>query len=167
MIMNLVIDLVLFGFVILILYLLAWGAVYVPTHQDKVRKIIELAKVTPGDLAVDLGSGDGRILIALAKAGAIAHGYEINPILVWWSRRKIKQAGLVDKAFAHWRSFWGIDLAEFNIVVLFGIDYIMRRLQKKLEQELATGSRVISFAFPFPDWQFTVKQEGIYVYEKK
>ncbi|TSA46497.1 SAM-dependent methyltransferase, partial [bacterium] len=84
--MDIIIYLAILVGITVVLYYFTQGALFVPTHRDKVKKIIELAHVQPGEKAVDLGSGDGRILIALAQAGADAHGFEINPLLIIWSR---------------------------------------------------------------------------------
>src|SRR3989338_8441711 len=151
-------------FVILVIWFLARGAVFVPIHESKIEIILRQAQVQPGQKIADLGSGDGRIVIAFARAGAEAHGFEINPLLVWWSRRKIRKARLGDRAFIHFHSFWPANLSEFNIVTVFGIDYIMKRLGKKLRRELKPGAKVISFAFPIPDWQEERKERGVYVY---
>lgn len=159
------IELVILVLVIGIIYYLSRGAIYVPTHADKVKKMVELSGIKQGEKVVDLGSGDGRILMAFAEAGAVAHGYEINPVLVWYSRRNIKKAGLAKSAFVHWRSFWGVDLSPYDVVTVFGIDYIMNRLGRKLRTELKPGARVMSFAFSFPDWEQTQKESGIFKYE--
>lgn len=164
--MELIIELILLFFVISIFVLFARGAVYVPSSYAKVEKMIKLAGPKTGEVAVDLGSGDGRIVIALAKAGAIAHGYEINPFLVWWSRYKIQRLGLTDRAFIHWQNFWKVDLSKADVVVVYGINYIMRSLEKKLKKELKTGARVISYAFPFPSWNHKHKEAGIFLYVK-
>ena len=71
-----------------------WGAIYVPTEKERVKKMVEFLKIKPGQAVVDLGAGDGRLLIALAKAGAKAYGYEVDPFLVTSARENIKQAGL-------------------------------------------------------------------------
>lgn len=142
------------------------GAPFVATPSATVQKMIRLADIKPGEKAVDLGSGDGRLAIALAKAGAEAHGYEVNPLLVFWSRRKIKRAGLKKRAFIHWRSFWNEDLSSFDVVVLYGVSLMMRRLEKKLEGEVKDGTRVVSYAFDFPDWEPEKKENGIYFYQK-
>src|SRR3989338_878500 len=84
--------------VVIVMHLLR-GAPYLPTHRESVAKMIELAQVRPADKMVDLGSGDGRIVIAFAKQGIEAHGYEVNPLLVWWSRKNIQRAGLDGRAF--------------------------------------------------------------------
>lgn len=142
------------------------GAFFASSGKDTVKKMVLLSRAKPGDKAVDLGSGDGRLVIALAKAGAEAHGYEINPILVWWSKRQIKKAGLSGKAFVSCKNFWNLDLSSFNIITVFGIGYMMARLESKLKKELKPGAKIISKYFTFPNWQHSKKEASIYVYEK-
>ena len=141
------------------------GAPFVPTDKLTLERMITLAEIKPGEKLVDLGSGDGRIIIAAAMLGAIAHGFEINPLLVLWSRWKIKKAGLSDRAFVHWKSFWRADLSEFDIVMLFGITGIIGQLEVKLKAELKDGSRVISNTFKFPNWE-PEKVQNVFVYKK-
>ncbi|MBI3335210.1 MAG: class I SAM-dependent methyltransferase [Candidatus Portnoybacteria bacterium] len=145
---------------------MVFGAPFVPSNRETVKKMIILAGVKPAIKAADLGSGDGRIVIALAKAGAEAHGYEINPLLVWWSRRRIRKEKLRGKAFIHWGSFWRHDLSSFDVITIFGISYIMRGLEKKLKEELKAGARVVSNEFIFPGWLSLKKDGGVYLYEK-
>lgn len=142
------------------------GAIYIPSKTEKVKKMIKLAKIKKGEKAVDIGSGDGRIVIALAEAGAQAHGYEINPILVWKSHQNIRRAGLRGKAFIHWASFWNVNFAPYDVVTLFGISYIMKDLEKKLGAELRPGARVVCNAFNFPTWKVQTKDDEVYVYER-
>ena len=115
----------------------------------------------------DLGSGDGRIVIEFAKKGIESHGFEINPFLVWISKRKIKKAGLENKAFIHKGSFWKKNFNEFNVVTIFGIDYIMKSLEKKLQKELPFNGKVISNAFKFPNWTPEIEKDYTYCYVKK
>ena len=140
------------------------GAPYLPTHHTSVANMIELARVKADDRMVDLGSGDGRIVIAFAKQGIEAHGYEVNPLLVWWSRRNIRRAGLEGRAFIHRTSFWRADFAPFTIVTVFGITHIMKGLEKKLKKELAPGARVLSNAFRFPNWELKEKKGAVLLY---
>lgn len=142
------------------------GAPYVPTHDKTMKKMVMLLNIKPGEKAVDLGSGDGKIVIALAQAGAEAHGYEINPFLVLWSKMNIKKAGLSGKAFIHWKSFWGADFSSFQVVTIYGITYVMKRLEKKLQKELKQGSRVASNAFTFPQWNPIQNDNGVHLYKK-
>jgi len=143
------------------------GAPYVITDQERVKKIIVLLNIKPGDKAVDLGSGDGRLVIAMAKAGAEAYGYEINPFLVLLAKKNIQKAGLKNKAFIHWKSFWKEDFSSFNAVTVFGVSYIMKRLETKLQKELKPSARVVSSVFTFPSWVYLKKEGAIYLYEKK
>jgi len=142
------------------------GAPFAVTSPTKVKKIIQLAGEVKGKKVVDLGSGDGRLVIALAQAGAEAHGYEINPILAWLSRWKIKKAKVKDKAYIHRQSYWQKNLAEYDIIVSFGIFYIMERLEKKLLNELKPGTIVISNFCKFPHWQSIKEEDKIYLYQK-
>lgn len=161
------ISLVYFIFSLLFLHSIIRGAPYVPVQRRTLKKMIELADIKSGQKAVDLGSGDGRIVIALAKAGAVAYGYEINPILVWWTKRKIKKEGLEGKAFVFQKNIWDENFSSFDIVTLFGIRKIMKDLSVKLEKELKPGAKIISYGFSFPDRQYIRKEEGVFLYEKK
>lgn len=142
------------------------GAPFVPTRPEITEEMIRLLEIRPGEKAVDLGSGDGRLVVALARAGAEAHGYEINPLLVWWSRSTIRKLGLRGRAFIHRKSFWGADLSGFNLVTLYGISYIMKGLEQKLQKELRPNARVVSNAFPFPGWPYERKQGPVYLYRR-
>ena len=142
------------------------GAFYAPTRQETVKKMISLAGLRPGDKAVDLGSGDGRIVIALSEAGIEAHGYEINPFFVWLARKNIRKAGLIDKASIHWKNFWNEDLSEFDIVTVFGIGYMMKKLEIKLKRELKAGARIVSNYFTFNKWPYSKKEDNIYLYQQ-
>lgn len=135
------------------------GAVYFPTSETSVQTMLRLANIKRGEKVVDLGSGDGRILLAFARAGGEAHGYEINPILVWRSRRAIREAGLEGKTFVHWKSFWRADLSPFDVVIVYGIPYIMKKLEGKLGKELKTGARVLSNVYPFPGRRPTAEEK--------
>jgi precorrin-6B methylase 2 len=141
------------------------GAIYFPTSSRSVEIMLRLADVKAGDKLVDLGSGDGRILIAAAQAGAEAVGYEINPILVRRSRRAIARAGV--HAIVHWEDFWRINFSQFDVVIVYGIPYIMKDLQRKLERELRPGTKIISNAFAFPGWEPMAQERKIMLYVEK
>jgi len=126
------------------------GAIYFPTRKESIRTMARMAEVKPGQKLVDIGSGDGRILIAFAKMGLETHGYEINPLLVRQSQRAIKKAGLLGKAFVHHKSFWHADLSQFDIVTVYGIGKIMDPLAEKLKNELKPGAKILSNVYTFP-----------------
>ena len=145
------------------------GAPFVPIDVTVLKKMIALLRVQPGEKAADLGSGDGRVVIALDKAGAIAHGYEINPLLVLASRRNIKKVEQAlrlrsGQASIHWKNFWTEDLSSFQIITLFGMPHMMKRLREKLARELKPGARVISHQFMFPDWPVSQQESQLYLY---
>ena len=126
------------------------GAIYVPSTREKTLGITEMSEVAPGERAVDLGSGDGRLVIELATRGAAAEGYEIDPVLVLLSRVNIRRAGLAGRAVVHWGSFWRADLSRFQVVVVFQGSFVMRRLARKLRKELPPGARVVSDYWQLP-----------------
>lgn len=140
------------------------GAPFAPSTKRGVKKMIELAEIKKGDKAVDLGSGDGRIVIAFVQAGAEAHGYEINRFLVWYSKMKIKTAGLENKAFIHQGNFFKEDLSKYDAISVFGVFYIMNELEKKLKKEARPNAVIVCNNFPFPNWQPTHKEGKFYVY---
>ena len=142
------------------------GAPFVLTDSRTVKTMTGLANIQPGEKAADLGSGDGRIVIAIARAGAEAHGYEINPFLVLWSRYRISRAGLSQRAFVHWRDFWKVDFASYKVITVFGMFHIMGPLERKLRRELVPGSRVVSNTFTFPRWPHSSKEGRVYLYEQ-
>ena len=125
-------------FVLLIFFIwfssVFFGAPFQPSSDKAVKQMLELAKVRKKDKAADLGSGNGKIVIAFAQKGAEAHGYEINPLLVWISRSRIRRMHLQKKAFIHWGNFMKANLSKFNIVTSFQINFIMPGLEKKLKK---------------------------------
>jgi cyclopropane fatty-acyl-phospholipid synthase-like methyltransferase len=139
---------------------------YVPTSSERVEVMRKLARLKPGDRMADLGSGDGRILIAFAKEGFEAHGYELNPILVWWSRLRIAFAGLSGKAFVHMGDFWKEDFTRFDVVTLYCMQRVMPEFEEKFRKELKPGARVLSHKFSFPTWQPAETEGKISLYIK-
>jgi SAM-dependent methyltransferase len=150
------------------LYPLIGGAPYVPTDMAVVKEIIRLAEVQPSQKAADLGSGDGRLVIALAQAGALATGYEISPLLVLWSKYKAVKAKITGngKAEIIRKSFWDVNFENFDIIILYQLPYVMKRLDSKLQKELKPGAKVICNGFTLPNWKAHLQKEKIYVYVK-
>jgi cyclopropane fatty-acyl-phospholipid synthase-like methyltransferase len=150
--------------VFFVFFPLGRGAIYDPSSFEETRLMADIADVVPGDRAADLGSGDGRVLIALAERGAEAHGYEVNPILVIMSRRNIRAKGLKGKAFVHWGSFWGKSLARYDLITVFQVGFVMGRLEAKLRKELSPGARIVSHYWRFPGLQPERTQRNVYRY---
>jgi len=170
--MGTMLGLLLYGLVVVAALVAAYllglmnGALYIPTDMQTVDEMLKAANLTQEDTLVDIGSGDGRLVISAAQKGVKAKGYEINPLLVWLSNRKIRKLGLEKLASVSLRDFWSADLSPYSVVTVFGIAHIMRRLEKKLDRELKPGSRVVCNLFPLPTWEG--KKEGsMYLYSQK
>lgn len=143
------------------------GAPWVPVSKDTARKMLELAKVTQEDTIVDLGSGDGRIIIMAAEEfGAESFGIEADPLRVLWSRSTIRRRGLRNVVRVVWGNFFTQSLVEASVVTVYQGQDINRRLKSKFEIELSPGTRVVSYSFPFDGWTpvETQKNPNLYLY---
>jgi hypothetical protein len=147
------------------LYSVLFGAPFVPTDHRNVARMIEAAAIRPGEKFADLGSGDGRIVIAAAQAGARAEGWEVNPYLWLLSKFNIWRAGVGDRATVHLESYWWRKFEDADVVSLFLINPQMKNMQDKLRREMKPGSRVVSYAFKFPDWKPSSSRDGVHLYE--
>lgn len=140
------------------------AAPFMATDKKKMHHMLLHAALKPTDRVVDIGSGDGRIVLAAAAANCTAYGYEINPFLVWWSRRKAKKLQVKNRAIFLCKNFWDVDFSEFDVVFVFGIGYMMPKLARKLQKELRPGTRLISNGFHMPDWTYVAKDDEFFVY---
>ena len=126
---------------------------FVPSPQEVVDKMIELAGVKKDDLVYDLGSGDGRIVITAAKKGAKAVGFDIDPQLVKESRENIRQAGVEDRAEIRNQDILTVDLSPASVVTMYLLPDVNLKLKPNLLSQLKPGSRVVSHAFDMGDWK--------------
>ena len=126
--------------------------VWVPTPQPTVDNMLVLAKLTPQDYLIDLGSGDGITVISAAKKGARAHGVEFNPDMVALSQRKAKEAGVSDRATFAQGDLFEADLSKATVITLFLLPTINTKLRPAL-LELKPGTRIVSNTFDMGDWQ--------------
>jgi precorrin-6B methylase 2 len=126
---------------------------FVPTPQEVVDKMIELAGVKKGDTVYDLGSGDGRIVITAAKKGARAVGFEIDPDLVKESRENIKKAGVQQLAEIRQQDILMVDVSSASVVTMYLLPDVNLKLKPTLLKQLKPGSRVVSHAFDMGDWK--------------
>lgn len=140
------------------------GAVFYPTVDLSVKEMLKISQLTSKDTLIDLGSGDGRILIAAARLGAKAVGYEINPFLVCRSRRLIRQLKLNKLVSVKWKSFWLADFSKATIITVYLFPQLMNRLQKLLEKKVNHPLRVVSNDYPFPNLKPALKSKKIYLY---
>ena len=128
---------------------------YVPTANEVVEKMLEMAKVSSNDIVYDLGSGDGRIPIAAVKQynAQKATGVEINPELVQESQKNAKKAGVSDKVEFLQQDLFKTDLSDATVVTLYLLPAINLKLRPKLLQELKPGTRIVSHALDMGDWE--------------
>jgi SAM-dependent methyltransferase len=126
---------------------------YVPSPEYVVDKMIELAGVKKGDVVYDLGSGDGRIVIAAAKKGAKAVGFEIDPDLVGESRANIQKAGVQESAEIRNQDILTVDLSPASVVTMYLLPDVNLKLRPNLLSQLKPGSRVVSHSFDMGDWK--------------
>ncbi|HXG50236.1 MAG TPA: methyltransferase domain-containing protein [candidate division Zixibacteria bacterium] len=126
---------------------------FVPTPQEVVDRMIELAGVGKGDVVYDLGSGDGRIVIAAAKKGARAVGFDIDPDLIKESRENIRKAGVQKLAEIRQQDILTVDVSGASVVTLYLLPDVNLKLKPKLLSQLKPGSRVVSHAFDMGDWK--------------
>jgi predicted RNA methylase len=122
------------------------------TPESVVEAMLELADVTDGDIVYDLGSGDGRIVIAAAKQGARGVGIEIQPDLVGLSTRLAEEAGVADQTRFVEADIFESDFSEATVVMMYLWAKVNRRLQPILAEQLDSGTRVVSHRFKIQGW---------------
>ena len=127
---------------------------FVPTPSHHIDAFFTLAPVTSEDVVCDLGSGDGRLLIAAIEAGAgEAIGVELDPDKVRVSREKISDMGLEDRVKVVQGDVMDVDLSRATVVLCYLIPKASEALKPKFEAELRPGARVVMESFPVPGWK--------------
>jgi SAM-dependent methyltransferase len=127
---------------------------FLVTPHEIVEQMLRLARVGPHDVVYDLGSGDGRVVIAAARDfGARAVGVEIDDRLVSRSREYARREGVADRVSFVEQDFFRTDLSTATVVTLYVTREINLRLRPKLLAELRPGARVVSFNFDMGDWE--------------
>jgi len=143
--------LILFLIVLLIVGGFALGAVsgapWVPAFKKDLESVLDDSRLKKGEVFIELGCGDGRLVVAAAKRGALSVGYEISAVLwlIAWLRclpYKNAQVKL--------RDFWGVDLSGADVVLAFLVPRTVGRLEKKAVKEMKSGSRLVSYVFKLP-----------------
>lgn len=148
---------VLFAFVVL------FGAPYLPTLSTQTKAALELADLKPGDHLLELGCGDGRVMIAAAEQGIRVTGYELNPLLAFisWSRTR-RYKGQVKVVCGN---FWVKKLPPAEAVFVFLLPKYMEKLNNKIIHEY-NGKKIklVSFAFTIPGKKSTAEKRGVHLY---
>ena len=126
--------------------------VWVPTPQALVDKMLEMAKLTPKDYLIDLGSGDGRTVITAAKRGSKALGIEYNPDMVELSKRNAAKEGVTDKASFAKADLFESDFSQAQVITMFLLPSINLKLRPKI-LDLKPGTRIVSNSFDMEEWK--------------
>jgi SAM-dependent methyltransferase len=145
-----------------------WGAPWLPSSLGTVRRMLDLARVRPGQKVVDLGAGDGRIVILAAllfKARAV--GVEIDPVRCLLANTIIRLLGLRDRARIEQGDLFGFDLSDADVVTLFLLSGTNHNLRSRLAGQLRPGAIIASHKFPLTDWVPVAvdEQRRVFVYE--
>jgi hypothetical protein len=125
--------------------------IWVPTPQVLVDRMLDMAKVTPQDYVIDLGSGDGRTVITAAKRGARALGIEYNPDMVELSKRNAAKEGVSDKATFVKADLFESDFSQATVITMFLLPEINLKLRPKI-LDLKPGTRIVSNSFRMGEW---------------
>jgi len=142
---------------------------YVPTPQEVVDAMLQLADVTSDDIVYDLGCGDGRIVItAASKRGARGVGFDINPERIAEANENAKTAGVTDRVRFTEENLFDADISDATVVTLYLLSSVNLKLRPKLWRELKPGTRVVSHMFDMGDWepekQITVDGRRVYLW---
>ena len=162
----LIIICALIGLIVLIfsLLFLVQGAPYVPSADAKTKLMTKAVENNKSVKILDMGCGDGKLVIAVAQLGYRVDGIELNPWLVFRARKSLKQLHLSDKAQIFWGSFWSFDTSGYDTILLYAIAHIMPKLETKLKNELRPGSRIISNYYKFPNLKPVKSTGSIHIY---
>ncbi|XP_013401570.1 protein FAM173B [Lingula anatina] len=120
---------------------------YVPATDQQITNVMRMLKGRSGSL-IDLGSGDGRIVLEAAKKGFKSSGVELNPWLVWFSRIQARRHGVHTQTTFFRKDLFKVNLSEYQNIVVFGVDSLMPPLEEKLYRELGDDGQVIVCRFP-------------------
>lgn len=140
------------------------GAPFARSGRKEIQTMLNLADVKSGELVVDLGSGDGSILIEAGKRGTRAVGIEINPFLVCFSRLRVKLSGLSGRVAVKFGDFRKYSLKDADAVFFYLLPDTVNNLQEKLARELKPNCRIISKHVPLNGRKPERKKDNIFLY---
>ena len=142
-------------------YVVFFGAPYVPTFKRDLEKIFSEVSLPKNALIIDLGSGDGKLLVLAAKKGYRVVGYEINPILWFITKLRLLK---YPEANVRLKSMWQADVSQADLVFTFLATKFMPKLEKKLKKEMKPGSYFASYVFELPSLEVTKKTTNTHFY---
>jgi SAM-dependent methyltransferase len=134
---------------------------YVPTPQEVVERMLDLAQVKKGDVVYDLGSGDGRIVVTAAKKyGVKAVGFEIDPQRIKESHENIKKAGVENLVEIRQQDIRTVDLSPATVLTMYLLPEVNLMIRPNIWKQMKPGSRIVSHDFDMGDWK-PLKTENI------
>lgn len=163
--MILIISIVVILLLICFSGVLLFGAPYLPTLTPQVHAALELADLKPDQTLLELGCGDGKVLIAAAQVGVIAVGYELNPLLALIAWLRTRRFGKRVKVV--WGNFWAQDWPPADVIFTFLLNKYMKKLDTNIAQYPHKPIKLVSFAFQIPDREPDHQKRGVYLYEYK
>jgi hypothetical protein len=126
--------------------------IWVPTPDEVVDRMLTMAQLGPNDFHTDLGSGDGKIVIAAAKRGAKALGIEYNPDMVKLAQDNAQKAGVADKASFRRADIFATDFSQASVITLYLLPALNMKLRPQILQ-MRPGTRIVSHSFTMEDWE--------------
>ena len=126
--------------------------------------MIALARIKSGMKVYDLGSGDGRLLFLAAGKGAEAVGYELNPILAFYTKVWTLFAAQHKNIIVYCKNFWNADISDADVIFVYLLPWHMDRLANKLKKEAKKGTIIVSNSFIFPHWKIIREDHRLHIY---
>lgn len=146
-------------------FVVFFGAPYLRTLTPQMEAALDLIDLKPGQTLVELGSGDGKVMVAAAKRGLNVIGYEINPILALFTWLRTRKYGRQVRVV--WGNFWLKKMPPTDGIFIFLLPKYMQKLDNKITQEYSKPVKLVSFAFKVPGKKTAKEIEGIYLYNYK
>jgi 16S rRNA A1518/A1519 N6-dimethyltransferase RsmA/KsgA/DIM1 with predicted DNA glycosylase/AP lyase activity len=142
------------------------GSVFEPSSQDKIKTIIELAQPKKSDKIIDLGAGDGELMLAFAQRGFEIEGVELNPLLLQQAKKRFQQPKIANLVQINQGNFLEKDLSQYDLLLVYCPQHVMEQLEPKLKKELKPGARVVSNYFHFSSWEPEQVKNEVRLYRK-
>ena len=126
---------------------------YVPTPDKVVERMLDLADVQPSDYVIDLGSGDGRIVIAAAQRGANGHGIDLDPDRIAEARQNAEKAGVSNQIMFMEQNIFDTDFSKASVITMYLLSSINKKLRPELLDKLEPGTKIVSHSFDMGEWE--------------